>query len=222
MELEDVFEKMANNALLTRQEKDFLRLKGREIQQRIAQTANYTDQNGNLKLTLPIRTLYSEALTINTASVTVEVPGGYSHLFLMGSGRTTSNNPSYPIQDVYAQFNGDTGNNYDWGSLRQGGTTVDAIQSLATSAVLVGAFSTDAADANRSGGFFSFIPNYGNTLWHKDVFTLRGAAHNGIFTRFTGGFWKSTAAIQKIKFYPDTGVGGNFSAGSLFTVIGVL
>jgi hypothetical protein len=110
MELADVWVKIANQARLTPQELDYLKRSANETQQRNAFLAGNTTPDGKLKAYYPIEIIYSEILSTNLTSITVNIPSDYKHLWILGGGRTTDGGTS-AVYFLF-QFSGDTGNNY--------------------------------------------------------------------------------------------------------------
>lgn len=149
------------------------------------------------------------------------IPQTYKHLKIIGTARSKYN----AIGDwIMGQFNGDTGNNYDYCSA----TFYDANGYVGTgiAGAASGRIATavgNAAPANKATVFEINIANYAQTVLWKSWITptfLSGGATNGTqYIYYTGGEWKSTAAITSITMFPASLT--NLMIGSRATLYGL-
>lgn len=217
MELSDIWLKIANNAQLTPQEQDFLKMQGRETQMRNAFIAGNTSASGQLNVPTPFYPIFSETFATDKASITINIPTGYKHLMLFGTGRTTN---SYGV-DFKCRLNGDTGANYQYQNMAAEGTTVSA--SAGTAAYFnISFLSGSDSEAGKSSSFYAYINGYSAPV-HKIIRSFVTLDHKVtstsyfIMSSFTS-VWRNTAAINSMEFYPDV---GNLAAGSTLSVYGV-
>lgn len=151
------------------------------------------------------------------ASVTVEIPSIYKHLFCIGSGRCTG--ATY-LETLKGRFNGDTGNNYDAQYLTGINTTVAALQSKAASNFDFGTFAGATASDGVIGAFFSFLPHIQSGNW-KSVVAIGGNPQYDASNMIVGNevaFYRSTLPISSITFYAAT---STIKAGSSVSIYGV-
>ena len=125
---------------------------------------------------------------------------------------------------VYAQFNGDTGNNYTGQYFygQDGGS--GAVKVTATSEVVIGLAALnpggggDDAPANSPASTEATIYDYARTVWFKNWTSLSTRQDSSFYTFNTGGQWANTAAITSILLGLQDG--DNFLVGSVFTLYG--
>lgn len=137
------------------------------------------------------------------------IPGGYKHLMLLFSGQSASASED----EIWLQFNSDTGANYYTGIIYNSSSSATAFY---TNADTGGVPACDTASSTQSGSFGTgcsvSITGYSNTSSYKTVTSqnvaMAGTGSTNIHTRLYGGYWKNTAAISTIKAY--------FSSGSAF------
>lgn len=143
------------------------------------------------------------------------IPGTYRHLKLVGYGRGSA---SSVASEVIAQFNGDTGANYDFARWTRNGTS----ENVAQTAAVLGELSAANAPSNAAGSLEIIIPHYANTTFQKPYHGTGNARTstitNGIGLNTTGGTWRSTAAISSMSISLAS---GNFVDGSVFTLYGL-
>jgi hypothetical protein len=220
MQLEDVWSKIANQARLTPEELDFLKMQGRETQQRNAFIAGNTSPAGNLIQNFPFMPIYSEVLEIAAPSITVNIPADYKHLLFMGSCRNSNAAAGYVIGAI--QFNGDTGANYNYHQIKFDGVTPAYDTQTAQTFGAFGGSVTNGSTANWAGSFWGWIPHY-NSGFYKSVYSNficpRPAANLNLLGNF-GSEWLSTAKITTVKIICSAG-GDNFMAGSSVSIYGL-
>lgn len=175
---------------------------------------------GSQYLDLPFAVLYSNVLEKDMASVTINLPTDFRNLMILGSGSITSANGG----NVWAQFNGDTGNNYAWQFVKADNTTISGTQDTADPYAVLGVFGTTGAGAGVNGSFTAHIPNYTSSVWKKNVISqLYTAEFNDLY--LAGSTWANTNPITSIEIFgtDNTLAKGttNLAAGSLLTVWGM-
>lgn len=158
------------------------------------------------------------------ASVTFSgIPAGYKHLQLRILAAT--DRPTYAIDNMFTNLNGDYANNYAWHALEanvNGGTT--AASSAPYDKLLTGTLSTGAA-ANVFTSTIVDILDYNNTSKFKTVRSLSGYDINGIISGYRGtvqmfsSLWRSNNAVTSISFARQSG--SNFLQHSQFALYGV-
>jgi len=219
----DLLHKMADNARLTPQELDELKGYGTETQQRNSFVAGNTSADNTLAINFPFFPIYSETLQDDLASLTIQIPGEYKHLLIMGSGRINGTG-GQTSASVMCQLNGDTGaTNYMMGRLYHVGSTVTAEQDLSDPSMRLFSFTADGEATNSFlGAFFMFIPHY-NSSYYKMILNINGVAFStAIFDAMRQGLWLSTSKINSIKFFPDPSfASAKFQAGTLISVYGI-
>ena len=216
-ELSAIMAKIATQKKLSAQELQDLDRIMTETQQRNSQVANYISADNKLTLDFPLLPIYSEVLTVDTASLTITIPGGYRHILFIGSGRCTA--ASYG-ELLNVQFNGDTGSNYVYAfiSANGAGAAIAHNGSDSATAVRFGSFSAASAPAGTVSSFWSFIQDYTSSTFHKNFNSLSNRetdvlGHNNI--ELHTGAWKSNAVIESVKITPAS---GSLAAGSALTV----
>lgn len=146
------------------------------------------------------------------------LPTTYAHLMIVCQlrGDTVAT-----TVDAYARFNGDTAANYDWQYVRASAAAVTAAESFAsaTTGLYLGSASAASATASVASVHMIDVPNYGGTTFNKATHTRTaiklGTSTTNLNAFELGGFWRSTAAINRITVFP---VSGNFAAGSRCSV----
>lgn len=115
-------------------------------------------------------------------------------------------------RDVYLQFNGDTGANYNDQELT-GVDVVDDADRLTGVTQHVPFPIPGTTYANAFGGGQILIPHAFGSVDHTTVLALGGAVEDEV--KAMAGRWANVAAITSVTLAPDT---GNFIAGSVFTL----
>jgi len=152
-------------------------------------------------------TTLGSAVTSYTFS---SIPSTYTDLVLVTNfGADTA---------TYARcrINGDTGSNYSETSVGGNGSLA---QSFRDSNVSNGAYITYNGYAGTNAGSAMYIlnlNNYSNTTTYKTILTREAAAASSAGA--TVSLWRSTAAINSIMLYMNS---GNFASGSTFTLYGI-
>lgn len=159
--------------------------------------------------------LSSQTLLSDSASVTFSsISAQYNHLLLICYGRhTQAVNDGY----IYVQFNGDTGNNYDFEQLDGAGSSTGAALSRATNMIRIGDFpGSTTGNASTFGQTDVLISNYATTTFFKSTRACGGnldTTNSGSLAGIWTGQWRNTAAINSIVVLPPA---SNFLTGSIF------
>ena len=112
---------------------------------------------------------------------------------------------------LYMQYNSDTGTNYSQTYMNGDGSTAASGRASNANQIaeLLSITPSNPAQANIS------LQNYSNTTTFKTSL-CRGNSMNQ--TVASVGLWRSTSAINAVKFFPSS---GNFNTGSTFTLYGI-
>ncbi len=147
------------------------------------------------------------------------ISASYDHLYLEFSAR--SDNTSYR-DEIYIQFNGDTGSNYSVTQLFAVSSTPGA-QHQSGEASIQKIYIPDASNtADTFGAGSLWIPNYANTANFKQMLSMT-AGENASTTDSQwivmagAALWQSTAAVNQITLVPNA----DFLQYSTFTLYGV-
>lgn len=146
-------------------------------------------------------------LTADAASATFSsIPTGFSDLTLVADCFVPSTG-----YNLVLRFNGDGGGNYSYKYLLGNGTSVSAGQNSNISSAYVG-----AALTTRSISVIDIFA-YADTNKIKTIISNAGNGTWGISTWVS--LWNSKSTITSITILPEA---GNLSAGSKFTLYGVI
>jgi hypothetical protein len=158
------------------------------------------------------QTLGSAAATVTFSSI----PATYKNLKLVVNARSSSANVS-----AVMQFNGDTATNYDWQQLYGSASTPGTTGAFGVNSIILSNISGTGATAGAAGSLECTIPDYAGTTFWKNAMTVGGYqfSSSALFALNNAGTWHSTAAINSILL--QIGGGGNFLAGSTFTLYGM-
>jgi len=159
---------------------------------------------------------------VGTAVATVtfsSIPGTYSNLKLLVTGRSTTSDLG-----CYLQFNGDTGANYNQ-TYSIGAATVANNSTPGVAKALLFFISSSAANTGVASSSETTIHNYAGTAWFKNATSLgfRSDLSGSIFNTYTmtsGLSWNNTAAITSMTIGENTGA-GSFAVGTVFTLYGM-
>lgn len=152
----------------------------------------------------------TNTLTSATATVTFSnIPQNYTDLVLVTNTYLSTSSQSGNIT-----YNGDTGTNYSVTFLGGNGSSASSSRS-STRANLPLDLGYGYSSSNF-GVYNVHIQNYANTTTYKTMISRGGEA--GIGTNATVGLWRSTSAITSITCGTS---GGNYVAGSTFTLYGI-
>lgn len=164
--------------------------------------------------------LISEVVTAGSqASVTFSaIPATYRDLEIHIRGRGTAAATSAAVQ---LQFNGDVANHYTIANLFSGatGSTASIAQASTSSSLQIGILPAATATASYAGVMRAVIGDYRGTNFFKSTISdyngYYGAAVNQIMGLF-GGSWSSTAAINSILVFLNSGSFVNGTVVSLY------
>ena len=146
-------------------------------------------------------------LVSNASDITFStIPSTYTDLVLVVNGHLTVDD------NVFLQFNGDTGSNYSFTILRGDGSSATSTRSSNVAQMYLGGILTTA-----TGNTISSIQNYSNSTTYKTVLTRTNGVTSGA-TQARVGLWRSTSAITSVKV---GALSGNFVAGATFTIYGI-
>jgi hypothetical protein len=157
---------------------------------------------GSTYTPLATTTLGSNASDITFSSIS----GTYTDLVLIVNGYLTVDD------NVFLQFNGDTGTNYSMTSLRGDGTSATSARNSSVAQMYLGGILTTA-----TGNAISSIQNYSNSTTYKTVLTRMNGVTSGA-TQARVGLWRSTSAITSVKV---GALSGAFVSGTSFTLYGI-
>jgi len=147
-------------------------------------------------------------LSSSTANVTFSSFSGYTDLVLVFNGRCTSTGG----WNFFLQFNGDTATNYSATSIYGDGS--NAASGRGSNNASTGGY---FVDGTNPGTVISNIMNYSNSTTYKTI--IGRGANTGVGADARVGLWRNTAAITSILAYSN---GGNWLAGSTFTLYGIV
>lgn len=155
----------------------------------------------------------------STGRVTFNPPSTFSHLMIIGSGRSSTAGTG--ADAVGMTFNNDTGSNYDYQRFWGTNAGTNAQQQIGVSSIYCGDFPQASGAANYESDFHIIIPNYLGTGGYKKsklhAGVINGAAISGNYTDMhASGTWRNTGAITRIDFV----IAGNY-VNTLITLYGL-
>ncbi|MGR3295861.1 MAG: hypothetical protein ACUZ8A_06505 [Candidatus Bathyanammoxibius sp.] len=177
--------------------------------------ANFKDGSMMSLYRAPQFVIQRTTLAAPAASVTFSnIPQGYEALQLNVYTRTDGGGF---LAQIEIEFNGDNVvANYNRQQLVAIVAGVSSARSAGTQSWLVS--NSAGAGANQFAGGHYTIPQYAATDRHKHVLTIHGATVEPRLSLMSNR-WKSTDAINAIVLTPQA---GNFIAGSVFELVGVM
>lgn len=202
----DLLKKIASNARLTPQELDELGRFGTETQQRNSFIAGNTTPENTLSIGKDFEIIFSEKLVKDTDSVIAKIPSSARHIMVVGAGRIDQNAGG----SIWCQFNGDTGNKYNYYYIMTNGTTVSTGIGAGQNKVFLGGFAVSTASANIVGSLQATITD-AQGKFYKTI--LSSSVDNGYGLQFSSsGDWRSTANLQTIEVFGTDGTSTKGSA----------
>ncbi len=156
-------------------------------------TGGFTPAVGDFESIATVTVTGATSASIDFTSIA----GTYQHLQIRGISRT---NRADDGDEIYLQFNADTGSNYSHHNLEGNGSAASA--SAGTSAVKISMPRNVAANstADRFGVCVIDILDYANTNKYTTVRGLGGWDTNGSgYVNLRSGLWMNSAAITSIK-----------------------
>ena len=142
------------------------------------------------------------------ANVTFSSLGSYTDLVLVINSKSTVN------EDIYMQFNNDTGGNYSSTWIRGTGSAASSVRVSNTTGMRL----SDQGSPTTSNNTTSIIQimNYGNASTYKTV--LARSNNSSVGLEAVVGMWRSTSAITSIKIYLGS---GSWENAGTFTLYGI-
>jgi hypothetical protein len=146
--------------------------------------------------------LFQTTLTAPAASITIpSIPGIYQDLLISGTFFNTA------TEELYAQFNGDTGNNYSW-----------YVENRLGNGFASGTKIRCGATDSGSGGVTEFsIFEYSSSVNPKRTSSAGAFLATGVIDH-GAGTWTGTAPITNIVLTPNS---GTFQTGTTLSVFGL-
>jgi len=145
------------------------------------------------------------------------IPSTYQHLQIRYIGRVTNADTA---DNIFVQFNSDTGSNYAWHYLQGDGSSAVAGAASSQSKILAGRVSAATATTEIMGAGVLDLLDYANTNKYKTLRTLSGQDRNGGgVIVMTSGLWQNTAAVSTITI--TNGSATNFTSTSTFALYGI-
>lgn len=187
-----------------------------------------TDASGNVSTIYDERRfvqnmggIYKIAETTNTASADFQftsIPQVFSSLKLIGHLKSADTDGN-----IYLQFNGDGGGNYDYliDTLDTTDDNVEATQTSSTTYIVIGDCTESGDILGAFGVLVIEIPGYRNTSYYKSAMGMSGHSGSGVTSTnsLANGIWRDTSAINQIDLV--IGAAGAI-AGSKVTLYGVI
>lgn len=144
------------------------------------------------------------------ATVTISsIPGTYKHLFVSFNAMLNAS----AAEATYMRLNGDTGNNYNAGYIRNIGGTVTGQGGATTSAFeIMSRTQSSTARYSSNGGIW--ILNYTNNGVVGVTFATNGVDGTSPVNNIGSCAYDNSAAITELSFYNSGSV--NFSSGTVY------
>ena len=161
-------------------------------------------------------------LTGSVASVTFDLTDyqQFRHLLLVANVRADRVSTNDAIK---GQFNGDSGNNYDYSFFGTINATFQGGNSIAATDLLLGDMECANSLANSFSESIVLFSNYTNTSIYKFCLSITGnfgtPAAATTRARVFMSQWRSTNAVTSLLLFPN--VGPNFVANSIFALYGI-
>ena len=153
-------------------------------------------------------TLGSAASSVTFSSIS----GSYTDLIIVVNPQLAS---GVGNTNLTMRVNSDTGTNYSWTRLTGDGSSAGSDRASNYSSMILcnAGYMNNAAPSS----YIIHVMNYSNTSTYKTVINRANLASVG--TDAVVNLWRSTAAINNIQLYAQSG--GNMASGSTFTLYGV-
>ncbi len=165
--------------------------------------------------------LIQDKLLVATGPIDfTSIPATYKHLFIDWQLRTVT---ATAFEYVMVRFNGDAGSNYFTHLIAATAATVTGTGLDSQTAARAGITVGDTAAANIAGGGRIDVPNYAQTVFHKNFIASGGTrvpTGTAIGIDIDFGRWASTAAVNRIQLFAGTALDVNWKAGSRATLYG--
>lgn len=150
------------------------------------------------------------------------IPSTYKHLQIRMTGRSTR--ATYPLDQVYIQFNGVT-SSYTTHELRGSNSSVTSLSYGSTSGIYIGFIESAASTADIYDPVVADILDYSSTTKYKTVRSMgtrqSDYAPDGIYKTISllSGLSQSTSAVSSIDIKVNTG--NNWTSASRFSLYGI-
>jgi hypothetical protein len=174
-------------------------------------------QGGGAGAASGFQLISTSLISSTTSSVTFSaIPATFKHLQIRIVGRYTA---ATSTSDLTLRFNGDSGSNYGYQSMRgQGATISSAAPGSYQTSLLTGNLPGASASASAFGSSFIDVIDYANTTKIKTTKTFGGNA-GPLDVFIFNGVWNSTAAISSI-LVSDAVTSASFAAGTRISLYG--
>lgn len=144
------------------------------------------------------------------------IPTTYAHLMIVVYARGDTAASS---TNLLARLNNDSAANYDNQFLSSQAAVSTASESLAATALTCGAIPAATAGANLFGQAEILVAHYAGAANNKSTRTVWGmkigTASTNLNVGDNTGFWRSSAAINRVTLFPAA---GNFVAGTRVSI----
>ena len=165
--------------------------------------------------------LFDQILGVAAPSFDIQnISQAYSHLEIVVQGRSDAAGNSTAL---LVRLNNDSGANYDCGRLYSSSGTVARSDTFGAAFISLGEIPAAAAIAGGVGSYEIKLQNYAQVFLNKMITSLGGykygTAAGNLWEFLANGFWRNSAAINRVTVYPNA---GNFVAGSRLTIYGRL
>jgi hypothetical protein len=163
-----------------------------------------------------------QTITVGSATPSVtfsSIPSTFKHLQVRSINRDSTS--AYVSNDLYMNFNGDTGSNYSVHRLYGTGSSVAVDNVVNSTYMLIGQQATSLATSTIFGANVIDILDYTDTNKNKTARGLGGVDLNGNTDgriMFQSGLWRNTTSVTSITFRAAT---GNLAVGSSFALYGI-
>jgi hypothetical protein len=131
------------------------------------------------------------------------ISSSYNDLLLVAIVRGAD--ASFASDALQLQINADTGSNYSSSYYRGLGSSMSVAEQLSQTYFYVGDMTSSIGLANSFGMFEILLLGYKSTTWLKMIqahgANVRANSANMIWAETSGGFWNSTAAINRVKLF---------------------
>lgn len=161
----------------------------------------------------------SSSLLAPSGSVVLPISGTYNHLKVFWRARGDA---AVSAEQMYLQFNGDSGSNYLVERVETNNTTTTPIGpgGAATTRIQIATITAGSATGLYFASGEFLVSGASDTTNFKTVVgpaTAYGSVSNAYVGTY-GGQWNSAAAVGSLTLTPNS---GNFVAGCLFSVYGL-
>jgi hypothetical protein len=166
-------------------------------------------------MAITYKPIATQTLGSAAASVTFStISGSYTDLVLVAADVKAS----VGSNNIYIQFNSDTGSNYSYTILKGQGSAASSARGSNLSYNFFGGYDV-GVDTTYPSIMTASIQNYSNSTTYKTSLVRYGVnTASAGETQAVVNLWRSTSAINTILIYPFS---GTFSTGSTFSLYGI-